>query len=105
MAEQPYSRQQVEQLIRLVKKGDASSLTQLRQKLDKTQKEVATKIDVSEHQLERWEKGEQQPSGIHNAHWKLRLSNYIDDVIAKLLGTEDTEVITQFWELMWGLID
>ena len=105
MVKQLDSRQQVEHLIRLVKKGDASSLTQLRQELGKTQEEIASRIGVSERQLGQWEEGEQQPSGRHYAHWRLKLSYYVDGTISDLLGTEDTEIITRYWELMWGLID
>lgn len=105
MAEQTYTMQQVEQLVRLVKKGDASSLIQLRQKLGKTQKDIALKIGVSEDQLERWEKGEEQPSRKNHAQWKLKLSVYIDEVISDLLGTDDAEINTQFWELIWRLTD
>jgi len=105
MVGQPHSMQQVEHLVRLVKRGDASSLTQLRQELGKTQKEIALKVGVSEHQLGRWERGEQQPSGLHCANWKLALSYYVDHVISALLGTEDIEVNIQFWRLIWRLTD
>jgi DNA-binding transcriptional regulator YiaG len=105
MVGQLYTRQQVEHLIQLVKKGDPASLAQLRRELGRTQKEVAAKIGISEYQLGRWERGEQQPTGKYYTQWKLRLSDYVDNVIAVLLGTEDGNVITQFWELMWGLID
>ncbi len=105
MVGQTYSRQQVEYLIRLVKNGDVYSLTQLRQHLGKTQMEIALEIGVSESQLGLWEQGKEQPSGIHHAHWKLKLSNYIDDAISDLLRTENKGVITRFWKLMWSLIE
>jgi len=105
VVKQLYSLQQVEYLMQLVKKGDSLSLTQLRQELGKTQMEIATKIGVSEHQLGKWEKGEQQPSGRYFAQWRLKLSYYVDDVISDFLGTEDVEIVTRYWELMWRLID
>lgn len=99
------SLKHVEQLIRLVKNDDITSLIKLRQELGKTQKEVAHKIGISEGQLGRWERGDQQPSRRHHIHWKLKLSYYIDDVIAEVLGTKDSELNTQLWELMWRLLD
>jgi len=93
-----YSRGQVEFFVRLAKKGDASSLTMLRQKLGKTQKEIASNVGVSERQLRRWEEEEQQPSDIHLDYWKLGLGGYIDPLISELLGTEDMDAITRFWE-------
>ncbi len=101
----PYSVKQIEDLIRLLKKGDASSLAQLRQKLGKTQREVALKVGVSQYQLEEWEKEQQQPSRTNYVQWRLNLSYYVDDVISDLLGTGNTEINTHFLEIMWGLID
>jgi transcriptional regulator with XRE-family HTH domain len=95
----------IEKLIRLVKIGDTASLIKLRQELGKTQKEVASKVGISEGQFGRWERGEQKPSRRHHIHWKLKLSYYIDDVIAETLGTKDSELNTQLWELMWRLLD
>ena len=97
--------QLVEELVRLVKNGDTSSLTEVRQKLGKTQNEVAVLVGVPESQLEQWENGEIQPSHIHHALWKLRLSDYVDDEICRLLGTENNEVVNKFWELIWSLND
>jgi DNA-binding transcriptional regulator YiaG len=105
MVKARYSVQQVEYLIRLVKQGDASSLKQLRQELGKTQEEIALEVGVSAPELGLWEQGEQRPSGIQHAHWKIKLSHYVDDVISDLLGIENTGVITRYWKLMWGLID
>ena len=101
----PNSVQQVERMVRLLKKGDASSLARIRQELGKPRQEVALKIGVSEQRLEQWEEGEKLPSGKHNTQWKLKLSYYVDEVISDLLGTENAEVNTQFLEVMWGLVD
>jgi transcriptional regulator with XRE-family HTH domain len=105
VVKQLYSQRRVEHLIRLVKKGDASSLAQLRQELDKTQKEIASEIGISERRFGRWERGEEEPSGRYYARWRLKLSYYIDDIIAEFLGTKDSEIVTHYWELMWGLVD
>jgi len=101
----PNSVQQVELMVRLLKKGDAPSLARLRQELGKPRQEVALKIGVSEQWLEQWEEGRKLPSGKHHTQWKLKLSYYVDEVISDLLGTENAEVNTQFLEVMWGLVD
>ncbi len=100
-----HSMQRVEHLVRLLKNGNAPSLAEIRQELGKTRREVAQKIGVSAHQLEQWEKEQEQPSTTHYAQWKVKLSYYIDEVISGLLGTEDEEINTRFWEVMWRLID
>lgn len=99
------SAQWIESLIQLVKKGDPASLTQLRQKLGIGREEIAIKAGVSESQLRHWELGEQQPSSIQHTYWKLRLSDYIDEEISKLLGMDNGEIINQLWEIMWRLND
>ena len=103
MSDNHYYMQQVEGFIQLVKKGDYASLTELRQQLGKTMEDIADKVGVSVHELSSWELGEKQPSNAYHAFWKLRLSDYIDDAISTLLGTEDAELVTQFWEIMWRL--
>lgn len=100
-----HSMQQVENLIRLVKKGDFVSLTKLRHQLGKTAEGIANEVGVSVHQFRSWELGEKQPSNIWHAFWKLRLSDYIDDAISTLLGTDNAEIVTKFWEIMWRLND
>ena len=104
MSEDKHSEnRQVQQLILLVKKGDASSLLELRHKLGMTQNNLASILDVPISQLKQWEKGEESPSVIQHARWKLALSNVVDDKIGNLLCTSNKEIITQFWELLWTL--
>jgi transcriptional regulator with XRE-family HTH domain len=105
MLEPPNSMQQVEQLIRLVKNGDATSLTQLRLKLGRSQKDIALMVGVSEYQLRRWERGEEKPSKAQHTRWKVKLGECIDGSISDLLGSRDAEVNTQFWELIWRLTE
>jgi len=105
MLDEYSSVQRIESLIRLVKKGDPASLTQLRQKLGIGREEIAIKAGVSESQLRHWELGEQQPSSIQHTSWKLRLSDYIDEEISELLGMDKGEIINQLWEIMWRLND
>ena len=105
MLEKSNSMQRVEHLIRLVKKGDAVSLAQLRQELGRSQKDIALMIGVSEQHLRRWEKGMEDPSKAQHALWRVKLSDCIDGAISDLLGTCDVEVNTRFWELLWKLTE
>jgi transcriptional regulator with XRE-family HTH domain len=105
MSNNNHHLQQVEELIRLIKKGDPISLTELRNQLGKTRQEIADKVGVSEYQLECWELGEQQPSGKHHSFWKLRLSDYVDERISVLIGTRNAELVAQFWGILWRLND
>ena len=105
MSNNNHSLQQVENLIRLIRKGDAVSLTKLRNQLGITSNEIANKVGVSEHQFRQWELGEQQPSGEYHSFWKLRLSDYIDEEISALIGTKSHELVIHFWEILWRLND
>ena len=98
-----FSLREVEELIWLVRQGDAQSLTQLRHRLGRTGKELADLVGVSEEQLEKWEGGDEEPSSLHHAFWKLKLSDYVDEEVSRLLHTDNREVINQFWELIWRL--
>jgi DNA-binding transcriptional regulator YiaG len=95
----------VSDLIQLARRGDTESLTELRNKLRKSRKEIAEKVGVSELKLKYWESGKKQPSTILHAHWKLRLSDYIDEKISSLIHTHNPELIHRFWEIMWMLDD
>ena len=95
----------LERYIRLLKKGDASTLKQLRILLGKTQSELALKIGVSEHKLELWETENQQPTGLQRAKWKIKLASYVDEKIITTLDMQDNEIIYKFWSLIWSLAD
>ena len=103
MPDNHYSMQQVEGLIRLVKKGDSASLAELRQQLGKTVEEMAERVGVYADEFMAWETGKKQPTDGRQAFWRLRLSDYVDDAIIGLLGTSDSELVTKFWEIMWRL--
>ena len=105
MSNNNHSLQRISDLVRLVRKGDSVSLTELRNQLGKTTDEVAAKIGVSERQLKSWELGEEQPSGILHSAWKLRLSDYVDEEISMLISTDNPELVTNFWEILWRLHD
>ncbi len=96
---------QVDNLIRLLRKGDAKSLAQLRNLLGIKRNDLAPEIGISEHTLELWENGEEQALGSHYALWKIKLSSYIHNKISILLGTEDAEVTNKYWALIWNLVD
>ena len=95
----------LERYIRLLKKGDAPSLKQLRTLLDKTQSELALKIGVSEQRLELWETESQQPTGLQRARWKIKLASYVDEKIITTLDMQDNEIIFKFWSLIWDFVD
>jgi DNA-binding transcriptional regulator YiaG len=97
--------QQLEECIQLVRKGDYISLTELRNKLMKTRKEIADKIGVSEYRLKCWELGEEKPSGTLHSFWKIKLSDCIDEEISIRIRTKNPELITNFWEILWRLND
>ena len=80
-------------------------MTELREKLGRTEKDVASLIGVPENQIMKWEKKKEQPSSLELAWWKLKLSDYVDEEISQLLRTRNKEVIAQFWELIWRLND
>ena len=105
MSNNHHSLERIYDLIRLVKKGDSASLTELRSQLGKTREEIAEKVGVSEQQLKYWESGKQQPSGIVHSSWKLRLSDYIDEEISALINTDNPKLVTHFWEILWRLDD
>jgi|GEM_PF-6754377 len=95
----------LERYICLLKKGDASTLKQLRILLGKTQPELALNIGVSEHKLELWETESQQPTGLQRAKWKIKLASYVDEKIITTLDMQDNEIIYKFWSLIWSLAD
>jgi DNA-binding XRE family transcriptional regulator len=97
--------QQLEDCIRLVRKGDYASLAELRNHLGKTRKEIADKVGVSENRLKCWELGEEQPSSTLHSFWKIKLSDCIDEKISTQIRTNNPELVTNFWEILWRLND
>jgi DNA-binding XRE family transcriptional regulator len=105
MVKEHQLRQRVEHLVRLLKRGDAPSLKKLRHLIGKTRQELALDIGVTEQTLEMWENGNQKPSSANRAKWRIKLGSYIDKSISALLETEDNEISTKYWALIWELID
>ena len=105
MSNNNHHLQQLEDWIRLVKKGDPASLIELRNQLGKTSKEIAEKVGVSEQQLSCWELGEHQPSNKHYSLWKIKLSDCIDEKISILIGISNPELVNHFCEILWRLND
>jgi len=104
MSEERHRMQQVDHLIRLLRKGDVKSLTQLRNLLGIKPNDLAPQIGVSGHMLELWENEQEQPLGLHYALWKIKLSSYVDDRISIFLGTNDSAVTSKYWALVWDLV-
>ena len=105
MTEEQHRMQQVNNLIKLLRRGDGPSLAQLRNLLGIKPNDLAPAIGVSNQKLELWENGEEQPPSSRSAIWKIKLSSYIDEKISIFLGTEDNEVTHKYWALVWGLVD
>jgi DNA-binding XRE family transcriptional regulator len=105
MVKEQQLKQRVEHSVRLLKRGDASSLKKLRCLLGKTRQELALDIGVTEKTVEMWEDGNQKPSSSNRAKWRIKLGSYIDKRISALLETEDNEISTKYWALIWELID
>jgi DNA-binding XRE family transcriptional regulator len=95
----------MDDLVRLLKKGDAPSLTQLRKLLSIKRKDLASDIGIPEETLELWEDGKERPTSLNSALWKIKLGSHLDKKISTLLGTEDNEVTSKYWSLIWELVD
>ena len=104
MPEDNQKMQQVNHLIRLLKRGDAKSLTDLRNLLGIKSNDLAHQIGVSRQTLELWESDREQPPGLHYARWKIKLSSYIDERLSALLGIDGNEVKHKYWALVWDFI-
>jgi len=101
MLEELPKTQQVNNLITLLRSGDAKSLKQLCNLLAIDSNDLANQIGVSAQTLELWEKCEEQPLSLNHALWKIKLSSYIDKEISAFLGTNNIEITNKYWALMW----
>ncbi|APV44875.1 hypothetical protein Dform_01554 [Dehalogenimonas formicexedens] len=90
-------------LIALIRNGDGPSLGKLREMTGQPRRDVAVNLGVSEEELANWEHGLVAPNSRQMTQWRLRLSQDIDSEVRRLLGTENPDVLHQFWELAWRL--
>ena len=95
----------LERYISLLKKGNAASLKKLRILLDVDSPELARKIGITERKLDSWETEAQLPTGLQRAKWKIKLASYVDEKIATVLNTQNNEISSSFWSLIWELAD
>jgi transcriptional regulator with XRE-family HTH domain len=93
----------VSDLIVLIRNGDGPSLGRLREMIGQAQCDIAEALDISEDELGRWEHGLVTPNSKQMTKWRLRLSHDIDGEVCRLLGTENPDVLYEFWELAWRL--
>ena len=105
MTQDRLRKQKVDNLIKLLKKGDAPSLAQLRHQLNIARDDLAAEMGVAEELLEMWENDWDQPPNSYQATWKIKLSAHLDNKISSFLGTEDSEIISNYWALIWKLVD
>ena len=90
-------------LITLIRNGDGPSLGKLRDLIGQPQCDMAAALGISEDELARWEHGLVTPNSKQMTKWRLRLSHDIDGEVSRLLGTENPDILHQFWELAWRL--
>ena len=90
-------------LISLIRNGDGPSLGKLREQIGQTRCDIATNLGISEDELERWEHGLVMPNSRQMTKWRLRVSPDVDGEVSRLLGTENPDILHQFWELAWRL--
>ena len=95
----------IEHLVGLVHKGDTSSLSQVRRELGKTIEEISMLVGVPAGTLDAWEGGKENPLNGNMIAWRLKMGDLVDEKIAGYIGTENTQLVTQFWEIMWRLND
>jgi DNA-binding transcriptional regulator YiaG len=101
----PKETQPVDSLIKLLKNGDALSLTQLRINIGVERSDLASDINVTERTLAAWESGKKQPSASNSRIWKIKLGSRLDVKIASYLGTQSLDLIHKYWALIWELVD
>jgi transcriptional regulator with XRE-family HTH domain len=90
-------------LIALIRNGDGPSLGRLRDLIGQSQSDISVALGISEDELSRWEHGFVTPNSKQMTKWRLRLSHDIDGEVSRLLGTENPDILHQFWELAWRL--
>ena len=90
-------------LISLIRSGDGPSLGKLRELVDQPRCDLATNLGISDDELDRWERGLVTPNSKQMTKWRLTLSHDIDGEVTRLLGTENPDILHQFWELAWRL--
>ena len=105
ISEDRHGMQKVDNLIALLKRGDASSLAQLRNLLDVKLNDLALEIGVSEQTLGFWESDKNQIPSSYSTHWKVKLGSYLNEKIATYLRTENDDLTQKYWALIWELID
>ena len=97
------SVQSVTELVRLVKKGDRSSLYLLRERLGRSRAELAAHISIPESRLAAWEENRETLSAGQQALWRVKLSDYLNLEIRAVLGTDNADLLEHFWDLLWRL--
>jgi transcriptional regulator with XRE-family HTH domain len=95
----------IEYAVGLVRKGDRSSLAILRQKLGIPAAELSNSLGLAEAALNDWENGVEKPASNQMIAWRLKMGDILDARISSYLKTNNKELITQFWEIMWRLND
>jgi DNA-binding transcriptional regulator YiaG len=95
--------QSVTGLVGLVKKGDCSSLSLLRNRLGRSRAELAVRIFITESRMAAWEENLETPTTSQMALWRVKLSDYLTAEIRSILNTDNEELLSHFWDLLWRL--
>ena len=90
-------------LISLIRNGDGPSLGRLREIIGQPICDIAVALGISESELSQWENGLVTPNSKEMTKWRLLMSHDIDGEVSRLLGTENPDVLHEFWELAWRL--
>lgn len=101
--EKTRSVQSATELIALVKKGDTVSLSELRERLGCSRAELAAHIGIPESRLAEWEENREALSAGQRALWRVKLSDYLNVEIRTILGTDNGDLLANFWDLLWRL--
>jgi DNA-binding transcriptional regulator YiaG len=96
---------EIEFIIGLIKKGNASSLAKVRRILEVTVSEFSTIMGIPENTLISWEIETDTPPHKSLIIWRIKLGDFIEGKISRYLRTTNPELIHQFWDIMWRLND
>ena len=97
------SVESITELVKLVKIGDCTSLSLLRERLGCPRAELAAHIPVPEAKLAAWEEAGAPLTASQMALWRVKLSDYLNLELKTVLGSDSEDLLARFWDLLWRL--
>jgi DNA-binding transcriptional regulator YiaG len=97
--------EEIENAVGLVRRGDSVSLAEVRRYLGISARGIADSLGITEVILKSWEDGKTKPANNQLIAWRLKIGDFVDERIASYIRTNNKDLITQFWEIMWRLND